>query len=162
MTMVLGKKTKIAGAVLAALLAMAAYDTRWGPPACESDVWAFPIKPKMIFGLSIGFGPWAKAAFPVGSCEADLIAWMDRVGFGDEEKSYWGSLEAESQESSVVEARSEARRLNNTPIKRRILGQTAILGRSYFDVTWDADQLGHIVEFYARSTVFSLQNSNLP
>ncbi len=159
---VMGKRTMIGGATVAVLLAMAVHDARWGPPACNSEAWAFPIKPKMIFGLSIGFGPWAKAAFPVGSCEADLVAWMDRVGFGLQEKSYWGVLEAESHDSSLVEARSEARRADNTPIKRRVFRQTAIVGSSYFEVSWDADQSGRIVEFYARSTVLSLQIFNLP
>lgn len=50
-----GKRTRIGGVIVVCLLAMAAYDARWGPPACDSDVWPFPIKPKTMFGISIGF-----------------------------------------------------------------------------------------------------------
>lgn len=148
MTLVLGKKTKIGGAVLAVLLAMAAYDTRWGPPACDSDAWAFPIKPKMIFGLSIGFGPWAKAAFPVGSCEADLVAWMDRVGFGDTAQQTWDSHVIDTEEK---ERRAFAREASGELIYLRTFSQKAVIGRSYFSIAWNRDDEGRISEIFSDS-----------
>lgn len=157
-----GKGAKFGVAVLAVVLAMTAYDTRWGPPACDATATGLPLKPKMIFGLSIGFGPWAKAAFPVGSCEADLIAWMDRVGFGEIEKSYWGAMEFNSNDSEAVENRSEMRRIANIPIKRRILTKWVFVGNSYFVVAWDADSSGRITEIYADAKLFQIFIFNLP
>lgn len=145
---VMGKRTMIGGATVAVLLAMAVHDARWGPPACNSEAWAFPIKPKMIFGLSIGFGPWAKAAFPVGSCEADLVAWMDRVGFGDKRQRAGDSHVIDTEEK---ERRAYARRASGELIYLRTFSQKAVIGSSYFSIAWNRDYEGRISEVFANS-----------
>ena len=100
----------------------------------------------MIFGLSIGFGPWAKAAFPVGSCEADLIAWMDRVGFRLPEFGTWDPHVIDTDEKHK---RAMNREASGNLIFSRTLGQKAPIGRSYFTLAWNSNGQGQITEFYA-------------
>lgn len=150
-----GTKSRVAVALLAALLAMAAYDTRWGPAPCAAQATGFPLKPKMIFGLSIGFEPWVKAAFPVGSCEADLIAWMDRVGFGDlgfsSDIKFFENVSAADLKFALDMEEKGVRRQSRT------FRQPAIIGDSIFTISWFTDKGRRITAIYARSNLFHFE-----
>ena len=147
----LSTTAKVCLATGAFVFAIAVNEARWGPAPCDSTETGFLIKPKVAFGVSVGFAAWTKLSFPVGSCEVDLIAWLDDMGFKAASRGPVELFDSVSMKDLQV---AKEMRAAGILMENRALVQPAIIGRSIFEVGWFVDDGNRISAIYARSNLF--------
>lgn len=113
----------------------------------------FDRPPVAAFGVSFGFERRVLRAFPIGSCENELVSWMDRMGFSPGSE---GDADTFFIDEPDEFERSGARRREGRAINLRRLIQEAMIGRSYFMIAWNADGGGRLTEVYADTEIFKL------
>jgi hypothetical protein len=118
-------------------------------PVASPSKWA--PRPSVTLGMSFNFSDKVLGAFPVGSCEADLVAWMDNQGFDEKQLSY--SDVAFGDQPNEIER--ELRRLRDgTTISLRRLKTWAPIGHSHYSVAWNTDEFGRLTEVFADTELF--------
>jgi hypothetical protein len=105
---------------------------------CEPLVrsWLFNQPPSIVFGFSLDFKNRIPKAFPVGSCSANLIAWLDWQGFSPGTSEYYDAQFIDTTEES---ARGKARLERGETILVAAMSQKSVIGRSHFAVAWNSD-----------------------
>nr|WP_272214560.1 hypothetical protein [Marinicella sp. W31]MDC2880183.1 hypothetical protein [Marinicella sp. W31] len=115
-------------------------------PSVEASLLAFP--PVILFGMSVNFESGVLKSFPSGSCEDDLAAWLDKMGFEPPVRSPFDATFISEPDEM---ARNYKRRRDGGLVNRRDLSLWAPIGRSYFSVAWNSDEAGRLIEVYADS-----------
>ncbi|MFK3776578.1 hypothetical protein [Agrobacterium sp. NPDC089420] len=121
-------------------------------PLSKSSAFAWP--PVVIYGISPNFRNLVLAAFPIGSCESNLVEWMNYMGFGEARKSDYESHFPEDAQSL---RRSAIRRSTNSSLTLRGLSRNAPVGRSIFSIAWRTDDAGRLSEIYADTEHFHFE-----
>ena len=101
--------------------------------------------PWVFWGMTSQFERRVLDAFPVGSCEHHLIAWMDEMEFEETLRSW---SEAVFVDEPQEMERTRQRRQSSEVINMRRLVVSAPIGRSYFSIAWKADADGRLLEVY--------------
>ncbi len=121
-------------------------------PLSKSSAFAWP--PVVIYGISPNFRNLVLAAFPIGSCESNLVEWINYMGSGEARKS---DYEPHFPEDAQSLRRSAIRRSKNSSLTLRGLSRNAPVGHSIFSIAWRTDDAGRLSEIYADTEHFHFE-----